>query len=311
MPQPNTETTNTETTTVADPDFVPHDPGGNDFDSMEIESEEGGDDDNSGAGDGSTNNDSDSADDSNDDDSDAGDGANSGEEEKDGIFIYDDKPFDPENTPTETETEKAQRLQILELQQKLSKQPSAETEPTEPLKEPGFYDAGIDGDPDKYAAAMKAYGIEAGKREAAQEAENHKQEQRRQQERAIYETNVQNYDARRAAIKATLPDIDHADVMLAQNLPQMHQAAIMCAGLENPEMVVYALYKSPELREKLTAETNPIRLGMMLADISKKSRLAPKGEKPPVNREPQVRGSQGSNPKGNGLPKEFSSAQFE
>lgn len=311
MSQPNNEQTN-DTTNTPDPDYVPHDPGGDDFSSMEIESESGVDEDNSGGDDNSGSDDDDSDDHSTaEDDSDADNDDSGDDVDKSGVFVYDDKSFNPETRATETETEKAQRLQILELQQQLAQNKPAGSEPQPELTEPGFYDAGIDGDPEKYAAAMKAYGIEAGKREAAQLVEQQKQEQRRQQEATIYETNVKNYDARRVAVKATLPDIDEADVMLAQSLPDMHQAAIMAAGLENPEMVVYALYKNKDLREKLSAETNPIRLGVMLADISKKSRLAPEGKKPKINKAPEVKGSQGSNPKGNGLSKEFASAKFE
>lgn len=299
---------NNEVTPEKDLDYVPHDPGGNDFSSMEIESEEP-----------VINNEDDDPEQVDpesliDPEPDPEDVPDTDPEDampetlEGAAFVYDDKTFEPVANPNETETEKAQRLQILELQQKLVKQTSAEPAP---LKEPDLYDTGIDGDPDKHNEALKAYYKEQGKREAAQEVENQRQDQRRQQEATIYETNVKNYDTRRAAIKATLPDIDQADTVLAESLPEMHQAAIMCAGLENPEMVVYALFKSPELRAKLAAETNPIRLGIMLADISKKSRLAPKGEKPKINQEPRVKGSQGANPKANGLPKEFSSATFE
>ncbi|HHI2551363.1 TPA: hypothetical protein ACP41M_001079 [Klebsiella aerogenes] len=307
MSQLNNEPTN-DTTTTADPEYIPHDPGGNDFSSMEIESEESAEEHNDPHTDPEDN---DNPDDNNDPDPDDNPDDANKDPEKEGVFVYDDQSFDPESVPAETETEKAQRLQILELQKQLAENKPASNEPPTELKEPGYFDPGIDGDPEKYAAAIKAYGIEAGKREAAQEAENQRQEQRRQQEATIYETNVKNYDARCAAVKATLPDIDQADIMLSQSLPQMHQAAIMAASLENPEMVVYSLYKNKELREKLAAETNPIRLGVMLADISKKSRLAPKGEKPKVNKEPQVKGSQGTSPKGNGLAKEFASAKFE
>lgn len=295
---------NTTGTDGLEGDYIPHnpDPGMDDFSNAVIESSEPAA--NPDLDNASANLNADNSDDNDDTEGDAQvtDPAQ--------VFKFGDTEYSTEAATPETPREKELREQLEALQKQTRTQAPATSEPLPELVKPGMYDEGIGGDPEKYEAAMLEYGKELGKRESQQQQQQQAQEQRRQQDGIIYEQNVKNYDTRRAAVKSTLPDIDLADAMLSQALPQMHQASLMCAGVENPEMVAYALYKDKTLRDKFAQEQNPVRLGMMIADISKKAQLAPKGAKPKVNREPQVNGSQGTT-SGNGLPKEFASAKFE
>ncbi len=203
------------------------------------------------------------------------------------------------DAPTETAAERQLREEKAALEKQLSdlkaQHTSSDAQP-EALEEPDLYGAGIDGDPEKYKVALADYYREQGKQEA-QQAQVQQQTQARQQKYlAMMQANARDYETKVAAAKVHFPDISKADDMLAKALPQTHQAALISAGLENPELVAYALYKNTALRDAFMQESDPVRLGVMLADISKKSRLAPRAKKPPVNPEPKVKSSMGTLP---------------
>lgn len=215
------------------------------------------------------------------------------------VFQYGDEeiasdPTDPPPAETDAERQQRERAEALEEEVRQLKEQNAPVN-TE-LKKPELWEPGIDGDQAKYETALETYyEAKAGQAHAVREQERQHKEALAVDER-VFKQNLSTYNQRLTSARVQFPDIERADNALAATLPPQHQAAIIAAGLENPEMVVYALHKRPELREAFAKENNPIRLGVMLAEISKKSRVAPKVKAAQVNQEPQVRGSQGTSP---------------
>ena len=227
------------------------------------------------------------------------------------VFTLGDENFEISGAvPQETDREKQLREQNEELQKKLDarQNENSQHQPQE-LIEPGLYDAGIDGDQEKYNAALRAYDREVGKREALQAEETRKQEEWNRHDQSVWESNIQRYDQRRAEIRSKIPEVDVADAELTRILSPLHQAALMSATLENPEMVALALHKSEAWRNRFMAEKNPVRLGVMLAQLSQKAQLAPQA-KTKVSAEPVVNASQGVKKPAIELDGDLSSAEF-
>lgn len=229
------------------------------------------------------------------------------------VFQYGDdeiEPGEPAPTePAETEAQRQQRerFEALERENRELKEKYAPKE-TE-LKKPELGDPDIGYDQAKYEAALQQYYEKKAEASLAEKTSQAQREKIIAADNQVYQENLGAYNQRLAAAKTQFPDIDRADSELAALLPEQHAAAIIAAGLENPEMVVYAMHKRPELRDAFMKEQNPIRLGVMLADISKKSRVAPKAKQPPVNKEPEISGSQGANPQDKFF-KEFPDAEI-
>lgn len=243
----------------------------------------------------------------NDDDTSTDDGEGK-QSDSENVFMFGDEEIQPGEAAKETPREKELREEVERLKAQTKQQPTEQPE----LAEPGLYDDGIEGDPEKHQAALAQYYRELGKREAMQERETQEREARRQQDQARFKESVALYGQRMAQVKSTLPDIDQADDFLGRELPQLHQTALFSAGVENPEMVAYALYKNKDLREAFAKEQNPFRLGMMVADISKKARLAPKGQPKQLEKEPQPRGTAtGAHPNKYGLTGDLADAVLE
>lgn len=197
----------------------------------------------------------------------------------------------------ETATERALREKNEQLQHDLEElKKTAKPEQPKDLVIPDLYAPGIEGDQDKYQAAMSEYYRELGKREAQQEQQQQQEVARHKVEYDKYKANLEVYNQKRKQLREKHPslDVDAADEAMANSLPQAHAAAIIALGLENPEMVVIALHKNAALRAKFIAETNPFRLGKMLADLDNKVRMAPKAAAAPVNAEPEVKGATGA-----------------
>lgn len=204
---------------------------------------------------------------------------------------------DATTTAPETEVERTLRESNAKLQRDLDEL-KKKSEPAQPkdLVVPDLYAPGIEGDQDKYQTAMGEYYRELGKREAQLEQQQQAAEVERQAAEDNYRSNLNTYTQKIQTLKASNPsiDIEAADAALSKSLPVSHQAAIIAAGLDNPEMVVIALHRNAELRAKFAAEKNPIRLGKLLADLDSKVRLAPKAAAAPVNAEPEVKGATGA-----------------
>jgi hypothetical protein len=299
-----TQTPN-EPQTTTEPEYIPHDPGMENFDDATMESEV---EQSTTEPDTTGNNEPEGDPDNPDNESDNVDPDDNQPGVKGNVFKFDDQEIEPGEPHVETEREKALREENEQLRKQQQSQHPAELAD---LKEPELYEPGIDGDPQKYQVAMREYALELGKREAKAEIEQEQQAAQRKVDHDRFNQNVALYGQRIAQVKDTLPDIGQADDMLGRELPQMHQTAIFSAGVDNPEMVAYALYKNKALRDQFTQEQNPFRLGMMVADISKRAQLAPKAPAKPLNKEPKPKGSQGAHPNKYGLTGDLADAVVE
>lgn len=92
-----------------------------------------------------------------------------------------------------------------------------------------------------------------------------------------------------------LPVKDYAEVeeIVRREVPRLHQEVLLHAADEGTELIAYALGKNPQLRQRLIAETDPIRAAFQLGQLSAKVKLAPKvtqNAKP----EPEIKGGAGN-----------------
>lgn len=119
-------------------------------------------------------------------------------------------------------------------------------------------------------------------------------EQQQQQSQRQQKEIQDRYDQRLKAHNeraAKFPAKDYLEVeAIARNeLPQMQQSVLIHAADEGTELIAYALGKNEKLRQRVAAETDPIRAAFLLGQISKQVSLAPK-PKSTSKPEPVVKG---------------------
>ncbi|PNH94085.1 phage capsid protein [Vibrio diazotrophicus] len=110
---------------------------------------------------------------------------------------------------------------------------------------------------------------------------------------------------------AKLPVKDYAEMeaIVEQELPALHQEVLIHAADEGTELIAYALGKNKQLRQRLSAETDPIRAAFLMGQMSRDVRLAPKPKKK-TKPEPEVRGGAG-NAKSDDFQKQCPGAKIE
>ena len=215
-----------------------------------------------------------------------------------GVFVFDGKVIAAATTQAaETAIEKALReqnealiKQLSDLQNTAQQQQQQQPDPVLP----NLYDEGIDGDQELFKAALDAYVNQKVKRGTDSAIEENARLVVRARNENIFNIAVQEYEQRLKAAQIAFPDILTADQVLAAKLPQTHQAAIMDAHLNNSEMVVYALYKVPELLKVFLEETSQVRMGAILKDISQRVKTAPAAKEQEVKDPPVVNGNSGA-----------------
>jgi hypothetical protein len=120
-------------------------------------------------------------------------------------------------------------------------------------------------------------------------AEQQKQQQERQQQENIqkFQQRLQKHQER--ATKLPVKDYRETEEIVRRELPVIQQEILIHAADEGSELIAYALGKNPQLRQRVAAETDPIRAAFLLGQISKQVSLAPKPKKA-IKPEPEVRG---------------------
>lgn len=120
-------------------------------------------------------------------------------------------------------------------------------------------------------------------------AEQQKQQQERQQQENIqkFQQRLQKHQER--ATKLPVKDYRETEEIVRRELPVIQQEILIHAADEGSELIAYALGKNPQLRQRVAAETDPIRAAFLLGQISKQVSLAPKPKKT-IKPEPEVRG---------------------
>ncbi|MCK6840511.1 phage capsid protein [Enterobacter roggenkampii] len=120
-------------------------------------------------------------------------------------------------------------------------------------------------------------------------AEQQKQQQERQQQeyQQRFQQRVEAHKQR--AAKLPVKDYQEMESIVLSELKPIQQEIIIHAADEGSELIAYALGKNPQLRQRVAAETDPIRAAFLLGQISKQVSLAPKPKKT-IKPEPEVRG---------------------
>lgn len=119
--------------------------------------------------------------------------------------------------------------------------------------------------------------------------EQSKQEQQRQQQESIkkFQQRLEKHQER--ATKLPVKDYREKEEIVRRELPVIQQEILIHAADEGSELIAYALGKNQQLRQRVAAETDPIRAAFLLGQISKQVSLTPKARKA-IKPEPEVRG---------------------
>ncbi|EHR9592418.1 phage capsid protein [Salmonella enterica subsp. enterica serovar Muenster] len=120
-------------------------------------------------------------------------------------------------------------------------------------------------------------------------AEQQKQQQQRQHQEVIqrFQQRLEKHNER--ATRLPVKDYRETEEIVRRELPAIQQEILIHAADEGSELIAYALGKNQQLRQRVAAETDPIRAAFLLGQISKQVSLAPKPKKAPKP-EPEVRG---------------------
>ncbi|EFP6627828.1 phage capsid protein [Salmonella enterica subsp. enterica serovar Bredeney] len=120
-------------------------------------------------------------------------------------------------------------------------------------------------------------------------AEQQKQQQQRQQQEVIqrFQQRLEKHNER--ATRLPVKDYRETEEIVRRELPAIQQEILIHAADDGSELIAYALGKNQQLRQRVAAETDPIRAAFLLGQISKQVSLAPKPKKAPKP-EPEVRG---------------------
>jgi len=84
-------------------------------------------------------------------------------------------------------------------------------------------------------------------------------------------------------------DYQEMEEIVRAEVPNLHKEILIHCADEGSELIAYGLGKSQQLRQRVAAETDPIRAAFLLGQISKQVSLAPKPKKA-IKPEPEVRG---------------------
>lgn len=120
-------------------------------------------------------------------------------------------------------------------------------------------------------------------------AEQQKQQQERQQQeyQQRFQQRVEAHKQR--AAKLPVKDYQEMEEIVRAEVPDLHKEILIHCADEGSELIAYGLGKSQQLRQRVAAETDPIRAAFLLGQISKQVYLAPKPKKA-IKPEPEVRG---------------------
>lgn len=171
------------------------------------------------------------------------------------------------------------RRQLEEIQSKPAEvqQPQSDALPTKPTLESCDYDEAA------FEQAVTDW------HEKKSRAEQQKQQQQRQQQeyQQRFQQRVEAHKQR--AENLPVKDYRETEEVVRRELPVIQQEILIHAADEGSELIAYALGKNQQLRQRVAAETDPIRAAFLLGQISKQVSLAPKPKKA-IKPEPEVRG---------------------
>ncbi|HCR0680666.1 phage capsid protein [Klebsiella aerogenes] len=171
------------------------------------------------------------------------------------------------------------RRQLEEIQSKPAevRQPQSDALPPKPTLESCDYD--------EAAFEQAVTDWHEKKSRAEQQKQQHERQQQEYQQR--FQQRVEAHKQR--AAKLPVRDYQEMEAIVLSELPPVQQEIIIHCADEGSELIAYGLGKSQQLRQRVAAETDPIRAAFLLGQISKQVSLAPKPKKA-IKPEPEVRG---------------------
>lgn len=171
------------------------------------------------------------------------------------------------------------RRQLEQIQTKPAEaqQPQSDVIPPKPTLESCEYDEAA------FEQAMTDWHEKKGR------AEQQKQQQQRQQQeyQQRFQQRIEAHKQR--AAKLPVKDYQEMEEIVRAEVPDLHKEILIHCADEGSELIAYGLGKSQQLRQRVAAETDPIRAAFLLGQISKQVSLAPKPKKA-IKPEPEVRG---------------------
>lgn len=173
--------------------------------------------------------------------------------------------------------ELSRQLEEIQTKPAETQQPQSDAIPPKPTLESCDYDE------EAFDAALTDWHEKKGR------AEQGKQQQQRQQQEIQERYNQRIAKHQERAAKLPVKDYAETEAIVRTELPSVHQSILIHAADEGSELIAYALGKNPQLRQRVAAETDPIRAAFLLGQISKQVSLAPKARKA-ITPEPEVRG---------------------
>jgi hypothetical protein len=192
-----------------------------------------------------------------------------------------DEHQDDEKTPQWVKDVRAEikllKRENKELKEK-SKQPEqskveavehVETLPAKPKLEDFDYDG------EAFSEAIEQWTV----KKSAIESENLKKASELDELKKKHDEKVTTYNTRKAALK--VKDFDVAEKAVIDEVPQQIQSAILHYS-NTPEMIVLALGRSKDLRDKAAKITDPVELGRFIGSIEAKAKIAPKSKNSPA-----------------------------
>lgn len=192
-----------------------------------------------------------------------------------------DEHQDDEKTPQWVKDVRAEikllKRENKELKEK-SKQPEqskveavehVETLPAKPKLEDFDYDV------EEFSEAIEQWTV----KKSAIESEKLKKASELDELKKKHDEKVTTYNTRKAALK--VKDFDVAEKAVIDEVPQQIQSAILHYS-NTPEMIVLALGRSKDLRDKAAKITDPVELGRFIGSIEAKAKIAPKSKNSPA-----------------------------
>ncbi|MES2320189.1 MAG: hypothetical protein V4631_22150 [Pseudomonadota bacterium] len=175
--------------------------------------------------------------------------------------------------------EKARKIRELEAQL-AQKQVTTETAAPAKLTRPTLADCNYD------EAEFETKLIDYNAQQQSAQAEQKKAEDARKAADAAWQASVQNYEAKKGALK--VPDYEDREVVAKETL-SITQQGIILTGAKNSAVVMYALGKNPEKLKEFAAITDPVKFCFAIAQWEPELKVTPRKAPPPPER--QVRGS--------------------
>lgn len=170
---------------------------------------------------------------------------------------------------------RAAQRKIRELEQQVAaaKAPAQKAK-IEVGPKPNLADDDIDYDQDKYDAKLTAW-LDR-KRQADQEVKD--QERAEQEASQAWQSQLDGYHAKKAALK--LPDFDDAESAVTSTM-NVTQQGIIVSGADNPALVIYALGRNDAKVKELAAIKDPVKFAFAIAKLETQIKMQKKSKPAP------------------------------